>query len=309
MKPNISVVIPTFCRPERILHTVNSVLDQKNITAKVEIIVLDNDPKASAKQIIAELIQSNPHWQVVYGHEPSPGVANARNAALKLAQGDLIAFLDDDQFATPHWLHDIIKVQEQTNADIVFGPVQGRVQGNVPHKQYIERSFSNSGPTESGVIKHFYGCGNSLFNRRRFFREDLVFNPATNEIGGEDCELYCRVEQAGAVFAWAASALVFEEVPNERATLRYNFIRAFSFGQGPTQTAWQQRKLFAVGYWMIIGLAQAIVYSVLSIPFWLLRIPNRAEITDRAAQGLGKLLWFKGFEPKFYGASVLRSEG
>ncbi len=305
MKPAVSIVIPTFRRPDRIIKTITSALEQTGIDELVEIIVLDNDPEASAKYPVMQLTKSETRWPVIYGHEPAPGVANARNAALKLAQGDLIAFLDDDQYATAHWLQEMIAVQRQTKADIVFGPVQGRTHDDIPHKDYIERSFSNSGPEHSGIITHFYGCGNSLFSRKRFFNEYLVFNPSTNETGGEDCELFCRVEQEGAVFAWAASALVFEEIPPDRANLRYNFIKAFSFGQGPTQTAWQQRNLGRVAYWMAVGLAQAIVYGTLSIPLWLFRSAKRADMTDRAAQGLGKLLWFKGFEPRFYGASVL----
>lgn len=305
MKPEISVVIPTFCRPERARLALASVLNQKNVSAMVEIIILDNDPAASARTTVNGLIKAGTRWPVVYGHEPDPGVANARNAALALAKGKLIAFLDDDQTATENWLSGLIETQRQTNADIVFGPVQGRLEQNAPHKEYIESTFTRTGPAISGVVKEFFGCGNSLFKRGKFFHDSPVFNPATNEIGGEDCELFSRVEQDGAVFGWAANALVFEEIPAARATLRYNWIKAFAFGQGPSQTAWQHRRIAGVCYWMAVGAAQAIVYGALSIPHWIFQSRKRAEITDRAAQGLGKLLWFRGLEPKFYGASVL----
>lgn len=305
MKPEISVVIPTFCRPDRARRALASVLRQKQVQAEVEIIILDNDPKASARETVAELIAAGSKWPIVYGHEPNPGVSNARNAALLLARGKWIAFLDDDQSAFDTWLHELLVVQQKTGADIVFGPVQGRLEENAPHQDYLEASFSRTGPQISGRIEEFFGCGNSLFSRARFFAEKVVFDPSCNEIGGEDCELFSRIEDAGGTFAWAANAWVYEEIPPTRASLRYNFIKAFSFGQGPSQTAWQKRKLWGVAYWMLVGAGQALVYGLLSIPHWLLRTRRRAEITDRAAQGLGKLLWFRGFEPKFYGASVL----
>ncbi len=305
MSADISIIIPTFRRPGGVRRALASALTQENVSALVEIVILDNDPKASAKETIQEVIQTDTPWPVVYGHEPAPGVANARNAALALAEGTFVAFLDDDETASPNWLSALIEVQRQTNADIVFGPVQGRLEEDAPHQEYIESTFTRTGPETSGIIDAFFGCGNTLFKRGKFFMDVQVFNPATNEIGGEDCELFVRVEQNGAVFAWAADALVYEEIPADRASLRYNLIKAFAFGQGPSQSAWQQRRFGGVAYWMIIGLAQAIVYGILAIPHWIFRTKSRARITDRAAQGLGKLLWFRGLEPKFYGASVL----
>ncbi|RIJ43461.1 glycosyltransferase, partial [Maribellus luteus] len=55
-------------------------------------------------------------------HEPEPGVANARNAALAVAKGAMIAFLDDDEEAPPGWLAALIAAQARLGADAVFGP-------------------------------------------------------------------------------------------------------------------------------------------------------------------------------------------
>jgi len=305
MKPQVSIVIPTFCRPDRMKPVLDSVFAQKNITADIEVIILDNDPKASAKDTVNQIIARGTRWPLIYGHEPNAGVANARNAGLALAKGNLIAFLDDDETATESWLSELLKTQQATSADIVFGPVIGRLEQPAPHQEYIESTFTRTGSEQSGIILKFFGCGNSMFSREKFFNEKDLFDPKTNEIGGEDCELFTRVEAKGAVFGWAAKAFVFEDIPPSRATLRYNLIKAFSFGQGPSQTAWQQRKLAMLGFWMAVGAAQAIVYGLLAIPLWVLRTKTRAYIIDRAAQGLGKLLWFRGFEPRFYGTFVL----
>ena len=308
MKPQVSIVIPTFRRPDRIKPVLDSVFAQENITVAVEVIILDNDPKASALDAVKQIIDQGTKWPLVYGHEPNAGVANARNAALILAKGELIAFLDDDETATKNWLSELLKTQQATNADIVFGPVIGRLEQPAAHQEYIESTFTRTGSGKSGVITEFFGCGNSMFSRKHFFNEKEVFNPKTNEIGGEDCELFIRVEADGAIFGWAAKAFIFEDIPPSRASLRYNLIKAFSFGQGPSQTAWQQRKLAMLGFWMAVGAAQAVVYGLWSIPLWVLRRKTRAYTIDRAAQGLGKLLWFKGFEPRFYGIAVLGSE-
>ena len=66
MKPQVSIVIPTFRRPDRIKPVLDSVFAQENITVAVEVIILDNDPKASAldavKQIIDQGAKSKTHF-------------------------------------------------------------------------------------------------------------------------------------------------------------------------------------------------------------------------------------------------------
>ena len=42
-----------------------------------------------------------------------------------------------------------------------------------------------------------------------------------------------------------------------------------------------------------------------ALPLLLSRDPRRAQVLDRAARGLGKLCWMKGFEPHFYGVREL----
>jgi len=61
-----------------------------------------------------------------------------------------------------------------------------------------------------------------------------------------------------------------------------------------------------VSRWMLIGAAQTAVWGLASLILALLRRPARAETLDRMARGLGKVFWTKGFEPKLYGAAMLR---
>jgi len=304
MRPDVCVVIPTFRRPEGVRRALSSVFLQDGVQALVEIVVLDNDPDASARQTVKALA-AGARWPVIYGHEPEPGVANARNAALRLTKARLIAFLDDDEYATPGWLEGLLDTRECTNADLVFGPVQGRLDGKTPHRRYIEARFSRTGPAQSGCIEDYHGCGNSLLKRDRFFSDPPLFDPANNEIGGEDDALFSKAKADGAVIAWAAQALVYEDIPPERATLTYAMAKAFAFGQGPTQTCWQHRKVLGVLYWMAVGLGQASVFGALYALRRLAGAKGQPEMLDRAAQGLGKLLWFKGLEPRFYGAAAL----
>lgn len=50
----------------------------------------------------------------------SHGLPAARNRALEIAEGDYIAFLDDDDIFLPEHLFDGIRFLKETNADIVY---------------------------------------------------------------------------------------------------------------------------------------------------------------------------------------------
>lgn len=65
------------------------------------------------------------------------------------------------------------------------------------------------------------------------------------------------------------------------------------------------RKPASVVFWMGVGVAQTLVWGVASLALMLIASPRRAETLDRAARGLGKVLWMEGLEPHFYGAREL----
>jgi hypothetical protein len=56
---------------------------------------------------------------------------------------------------------------------------------------------------------------------------------------------------------------------------------------------------------MVIGVAQTAVWGAASAALTLIASPQRAEMYDRTARGIGKLFWMKGFEPHFYGQREL----
>ncbi|MBX4159106.1 glycosyltransferase, partial [Lactiplantibacillus plantarum] len=90
------------------------------------VVVVDNDPDGSAAPL-AERLRSQGPVPLAYVHAPIPGVATARNAGLAATDAPLIAFLDDDEAASPRWLAALLEAQVQTGADVLFGPIRGRV--------------------------------------------------------------------------------------------------------------------------------------------------------------------------------------
>lgn len=297
----VSVLIPTFRRPDSFLRAARSVCAQVG-AAGVELIAVDNSPEGSALAAFETLAQEAPipfRW----AHEPRPGVAHARNAALKLARGDLVAWLDDDEEAPPHWLASLVAVRRATGAQSVFGPVRARASDGAPNARFHEALYSRSGPPASGPIARAYGIGNSL-QPRLMFDEPQPFNPRTNETGGEDDALFASWAEAGARFAWASDAWVLEHLGAERTTLRHGLKRAFAYGQGPCETAWASRAYGALTRHMLIGAAQMLVFACAAALVVAGSTSRALTLLDKAARGAGKLFWFK--PQRFYGEALAR---
>jgi len=109
-EPKVSIIIPTYKRPERLTRAIDSVLSQtyKNI----EIIVVDdNDPDTIYRAETEKEMQKYKNNSVVkyIKHNCNMNGAVARNTGIKNCNGEFIAFLDDDD----EFLQD--KIEKQVN--------------------------------------------------------------------------------------------------------------------------------------------------------------------------------------------------
>jgi hypothetical protein len=305
MSPHVSIVIPTFRRPQQAVEAALSALAQ-DYSGAFEVVLVDNDPGGSALDVLGEIRAEAKH-PVTIVYEPRAGVANARNAGVRAASGTFIAFLDDDEVAQPRWLSELVRVQAAAKADVVFGPVNAKVAppGN-RHRDFFEDFFSRDPAHDEGPIKTWYGCGCSLV-RRSVLPSDSPFSPERNETGGEGEFLFEALKAKRARFAWAPTAYVFETPDPARLSLHYTLRRAFAAGQGRAIRAWAAtpRNGKAVAWSMLSGLAQTVFQGVAALTGFALRSERRAFAYRRLAEGVGKLLWFPAIRPRFFGASRL----
>jgi glycosyltransferase involved in cell wall biosynthesis len=98
--PVVSVVVPTFNRLEFLLPAIESVFAQT--LADWELIIAD-DGSSAATRAYLQTLHAAPHVKVILlSHTGKPGVV--RNAALREAQGEYVAFLDSDDLWLPEKL-------------------------------------------------------------------------------------------------------------------------------------------------------------------------------------------------------------
>jgi succinoglycan biosynthesis protein ExoM len=295
----ISVLIPTFRRPDSFIRAARSVFAQQGVE-NIELIAIDNSPEGSALEAFRMLDAEAPvpfRW----AHAPKPGVAQARNVALSFARGEFVAWLDDDEEASPHWLAELLAVRKATGAQSVFGPVTGQAPVGSKNASFFEELYSRRGPRKNGVSERAYGIGNSLQPRAMF--DDLPFDTRADQKGGEDDALFASWAEAGASFAWAADAWVIEHLGAERTRLQHGLKRAFAYGQGPCETAWEAHNYAALARHMSVGAVQTLLFGTASALVAAASKPHALSLLDQAARGAGKVFWF--FEQRFYGEALL----
>lgn len=307
MSALISVIVLTFHRQQGALNSVRSVIRQIG-APKFEIILMDNDRGASAKESADVLAQEAKAKKIdfTYAIEPEAGVANARNSAVKLAKGKFIAFLDDDEVAFENWLEMLVAAQQETEAEVVFGPIEARLeQGYQEPHDFFKVFFSRLLYGPNRVIEKPYGCGNCLLTVAATKELPQPFNPMTNDTGGEDDLLWAYIASKGGKFGWAENAWVYEDVPKNRATWGYLTLRGFAYGHNTTAQYFDAAtpKYVAGFASMAKGIVQALVMAPVALLLWVLRHKQRAWAYDKMLRGLGKVFWGGPFKVKLYGNS------
>ena len=94
MTPYISVIIPVYNAETTLNKCVDSVLGQQ--FPDFEVILVDDGSKDRSLQICEEYARRDSRVTVI--HKENGGVSSARNAALEIAKGERILFLDADDY-------------------------------------------------------------------------------------------------------------------------------------------------------------------------------------------------------------------
>lgn len=304
---DITVVIPTYNRPDSLHRAVESLFWQSVRKHGFSVLIADNSADASARLVFDALAAKAPEEiELSYLHVPAPGVANARNAAMDALQTQLVAFLDDDQSAPIHWLEELLATYEGFGAAVTFGPIAVDLPDTTTrHRAYFENFFGREPHHREGFIDKPFGCGNSLLDTAQIPGAKPWFDTKMNEIGGEDDILWARLKKAGRKFAWSAKAITFEHPLPQRVTLSYTLRRALAYGQGPCTLALRADppRYGSLLMWMGIGAGKFVLHGLSWLALWITRNPNRAFELDKAVRGLGKVMFWK--QMRFYGSATV----
>ncbi len=111
--PLVSVVITTYNRPALFKKALKSVLEQTY--TKIEVIVVED---GSIGDIESWLRDNNMNHVKYFRHDKNQGLSAARNTGWKLAKGEYVAFLDDDDEWLPERIELGVKVAESCSGAV-----------------------------------------------------------------------------------------------------------------------------------------------------------------------------------------------
>jgi glycosyltransferase involved in cell wall biosynthesis len=188
--PHVSVVIPAYRVAAYINDAIRSVLAQA--APEVEVIVV-NDGSPDTKEL--EIIIAPYRERIVYLKQENGGVSSARNAGIRAAQGEWLAFLDGDDEWLPGYLQSQLDVVQANDVDMVFS--NAVLFGNTPHAGKCTMDFS---PVEGEVTFRKVVAGECTIPYCALVRREIVIRAGlfdTRLRGSEDFNLWLRVLKAG----------------------------------------------------------------------------------------------------------------
>jgi succinoglycan biosynthesis protein ExoM len=264
LKPEISVCVCAFRRPDDLRRLLESLVGQAPSTPAYEVIVVDNDAARTSAAVAGEFASAP--IPVRYFVEPEQNISRARNRTVAEARADLIAIIDDDEIAEPGWLLELHQALLAHAADAAFGPVHSRFV-EPPPQWIIDGGFFDYRPIPTGQSMPLEATrtSNVLLRRAAMPGAPDFFDVTLGLTGGEDIDLFRRMQERGAHMIAVESAAVHETVPVERARLKWLAARWFRYGTMRVDVHENRRHSFrfmasatvtAIGGFLV-GLAQA----------------------------------------------------
>jgi glucosyl-dolichyl phosphate glucuronosyltransferase len=231
----VTVVLCTYNRCEILAKALESAASLKLAdSVEWEVLVVDNNSKDQTRDVVEQFCQRYP-GRFRYLFEAQPGKSHALNAGIRAAEGNVLAFLDDDVTVDQHWLQNL-------TAPLHNGPWAG-----VGGRTLLAESYSPppwlafDGPYGmGGIFAALFDLGdepcelksppygtNMAFQKSAFkkcgeFRTDLGPSPDP-EIPrpNEDTEFGRRVIAAGGKLRYEPTAVVYHRLPDERISQDY----------------------------------------------------------------------------------------
>ena len=232
--PFFSIVIPTYCRAESLTTCLAAISRLDYPCSRFEVIVVDDGSKNPPGKAI-EAFRDQFHLHLLT--QVHGGPAKARNTGVTQAQGDMLAFIDDDCLPTTNWLSILAAGSSSHPGHMIGGRVINGLNGNL---------CSEASQILSNLVCVYF---NTQPGRLAFFNTNNLAMPTARflEIGGfdssyttaEDRDLCDRWQCQGYPMLYSPEAIVFHR---HALTLRGFWRQQFGYGQG-TSRFYQLRAL------------------------------------------------------------------
>ncbi len=240
MPIRITVIICTCNRPDTLGRTLNSLVRQNFSHDHYEVLVIDNRPSTETRVVVTN--QAAEGVRIRYATALDEGVSWARNRGVSLANGDIIAFIDDDAVARQNWLSIIDdKFSNSPEVDALSGPVVTLLPLALPRwfpRRLISHiSLSDYRRTPGPMRYPYYGFGVNMavrvsaIQRVGNFDTDFGRTGANCYRNGEETDFFLRLERSGGSILFHPDLIVHHDIQGERITRQRLYRQTFWIGE------------------------------------------------------------------------------
>lgn len=220
--PPVTAVVCTRDQPDGLERCLASL--QAQSYPRTNILVVDNASSTDAARHVVASSSGPFHPRYVF--ESRPGLSNARNRALREVTTELVAWIDDDEVADPHWLSQIVGAFiENPEADAVCGVIVPAELETQPQYWFEEYGGHSKGRGFERVLfspatRHLhnplfplppFGTGANMAVRRSAIEAINGFDPAlgagTPTFGAEDTRALTEILLAGGSVLYDPTAI------------------------------------------------------------------------------------------------------
>lgn len=273
--PSATVAVCTRDRPDDLARCLASLL--RLHPDGQQVLVVDSASKGDATRRVVARFEG-----VRYVREAQPGLDRARNRALREADTEIVAFIDDDATADPHWLAALLRNFDDPEVMCVTGltmPVEleTRAQEDFERAYPFARGFRRKvwdrralPPSGAG----FAGAGVNMALRRRVLDVVGAFDEAldagTRSLSSGDTDIFAQILSRDYLIVYEQTALNWHR---HRRTESELIEQAYSYGAGPYAeftALWMRDRdpagLTAAFQWLLWGQLPRLARALLRVP-------------------------------------------
>lgn len=193
-----SIITPSYNHEKYLEETIKSVISQTG-NFEIEYIIMDGGSTDKSLNILRKydrLLKNNKKIKFIWKSERDQGQSDAINKGLKISSGDIIAYINSDDFYSPNSFKHIISLFNK-NKDVGF--VYGRC-----------RIVNEKGKEIRKIIKWYRTLIGRRYSYKKLLTENFIPQPTTfwrrrvyEEFGGFDVkhhlcmdyEYWCKIGQ------------------------------------------------------------------------------------------------------------------
>jgi len=242
-EPFISVIICTHNRSHLLKKAILSLTCQSVPATDYEILVVDNRSTDNTKAIVKKL--SPEFLNIKYIYEESLGLGYSRNTGCRHAEGDIIAYLDDDAIAASNWIERITVAFRESASKVAVIGGKTLPLWESPPPNWLNKRFTNYlsiidwGPEQRKLNTNEFLVGANIAYRKEALVKVGGFPTFLGRQGkvllsGEESFVNKMIENIGCGVLYDPTIIVHHLIPRERVTRKWLTLR--SFWQGVTQS-------------------------------------------------------------------------